>query len=300
MFIIRSVFMRCCLAGSALSATFCSALAASGVPSPYKYFDDIKAALLADAAINGDTGEIDRLIHNGVDPNTLSKDGAPILAWAYLAGSRYGFEELLNQHANPGIQIMRQGETYWFNQLLTHGLSANFVVEGKQTLIYPVISYGRDDLLALLIAHGADVNRRISQNNTPLITTVFGGYHLKATLALLKAGAGYTSGDEFEKGFFDYLDEVGARVGRRQPIWRSDSGVAKYPPTAEPIVRIRARPWRHLRDDRHRHWREFRGGTVGRPLACTLSVQEDRVSAGCGMMRDARPALRSHEPATTR
>src|ERR1700685_2728181 len=95
-----------------LAASFRPSAHASAVPSPYSYFADKNEAALTDAAINGDAIKVSRLIKSGVSPNDVSKDGIPILAWAYLANNKTGFKALLDAHANPEVLIPRRFPSY--------------------------------------------------------------------------------------------------------------------------------------------------------------------------------------------
>jgi ankyrin repeat protein len=216
-------------------------LQASGVPSPYDYFPAKNEADLAFAAIHGNSGDVAKLIAEGANPNASSKDGIPILGWAYLAQSKAGFKALLDCHANPEIAMVHrnlppsvlelvintcQGETYWFEQLYDHGANPNYITDVPmgQTIIYPAIEYDRDDLVRILVAHGADVNKRTAiLADSPLMASIEGGYRLKSSLILLKAGADWTATKSNGKSFFDFLYIVGGRLEiNRHPPWTEE------------------------------------------------------------------------------
>ncbi len=63
------------------------------------YFHDSKVAQLAVSAAKGDVKEIDRLIDQGVDPNSVGKHLDTPLSWAMGAGNKKGFRRLLDRGA---------------------------------------------------------------------------------------------------------------------------------------------------------------------------------------------------------
>jgi len=216
-------------------------LHASGVPSPYDYFPTKKEADLAFAAIHGNSSDVAKLISEGANPDASSKDRIPILGWAYLAHDKSGFKALLDHHANPEIAITHRnippsvlelvietcpGETYWFEQLYDHGANPNFITDIPmgQTIIYPAIILDRDDLVGILVAHGADVNKRTEiLADSPLMASIEGGYRLKSSLILLKAGADWTAKKSNGKSFYGFLFIVGGKLEiDRHPPWTEE------------------------------------------------------------------------------
>jgi hypothetical protein len=218
------------------------------IPSPYEYFLDQKEAALAEAAMAGDIQKIDELTKERVNPDAVSKDGLPILAWVLLAKNREGFKALLDHHANPEAAINHRGvprsvlelamnsrpdESYWFEQLVTHGANPDFIVDtqGKRTVIFDTILYGHEDLTVFLIKHGADINHRDWVNNTPLISTVSTGMRLKMTLTLLQAGADWKPINKFGKGLVDYLLIIAQKTkpeDRTKPWWQDYVNVMQW------------------------------------------------------------------------
>jgi hypothetical protein len=206
----------------ALVSAFRPIFADSTIPSPYAYFSDSKDAALTEAAMKGDLATIDQSIKEGGNPNAISKDGLPIIVWVLFAKNQEGFKALLDHHANPEAAIKHRlmppsvleltaeilpTESYWFEQLIMHGASPNFVVAApeKRTIIYDTILYDREDLTIFLIRHGADINHRDIINETPLVSTLSGLFRIKETLALLQAGADWKPTNKRGKGLIDYL-----------------------------------------------------------------------------------------------
>lgn len=64
-------------------------------------FSDEKVALLVATAINNDLAGIDKLVKEGVDVNTVGKNGATPLLYAIWSGSFDGYARLLHHKANP-------------------------------------------------------------------------------------------------------------------------------------------------------------------------------------------------------
>ena len=216
-----------------LSGTICSA---AGVPSPSGHFAEDKDAALTAAALKGDVDEIDSLIKGGANPNAVSTEGLPILAWALLGHSKPGFVALLEHHANPGAFInhrsmsstlpgmtIRIRDEFWFDQLLAHGLSPDYLTDrdGGFSIISDTISSDRKEMTALLIKKGADVNHRNIGGFTPLMQCVAGIPHFDTALALLNAGADWKPTTIRGKGFIDYM-VINFRVTAHNTKTRSD------------------------------------------------------------------------------
>lgn len=70
-------------------------------------------------------------------------------------------------------------------------MSAQVEDRGQKNDCTPLMeaaSAGHEDIIRLLISHGADVNATSSSNNTPLMYACAGG-HVEAVKVLLEAGA---------------------------------------------------------------------------------------------------------------
>jgi ankyrin repeat protein len=181
-------------------------------------FRDSTAAALAEAAAEGDTARIRRLIAGGADPNARGRDGVTVSQWALLHQSPRGLAALLEGGADPALADS-SGETVvhyaaktnvpeYLEILLAHGADPDTRngVTGATPLV-PALTAQRENNFRLLMAAGADPNAADRMGDTPL--------HMAAkinafarVLDLLEAGADPRATNKRGTTFQNYLDRT--------------------------------------------------------------------------------------------
>jgi hypothetical protein len=146
--------------------------------NPEDFFADPKALALAKAAIAGDTAAIDASIKDGADVNALGKDDATPLWFAYLAGNRTGFVQLLDRGADATrvfkamrtsvleSALHREDDDY-LTLLLAHKVDANAKDHLGNPILCAVAGYASLSKVQLLAEHGANVNATDKSGTTP-------------------------------------------------------------------------------------------------------------------------------------
>jgi hypothetical protein len=136
---------------------------------------------LAEAAAEGRTDELERLVSKGADVNSQGVEGMTALYWAMSHLSRKGVSWLLEHGANPNISFTHDGtsatslaamqEDPWFlKEVLSHGGDVNFRNSlNERTPIFDALATHRDDNVRALIAVGADMNTYDHLGLTPLV-----------------------------------------------------------------------------------------------------------------------------------
>ncbi len=125
-------------------------------------------------------------------------------------------------------------ESFWFEQLLKHGANPNYVfdVGTGDTIVFATVEARRDDLTALLIARGAELNRTNSVGNTPLIETLFLADSPYSALLLLKGGADWKPVNRHGKGLIDFLSQKGEESVKSRtnqgPWWQDYVATVKW------------------------------------------------------------------------
>lgn len=106
-------------------------------------FSDEKVIALTTAAMKGDTAEMDRLVKEGVDVNTIGKEGVTPLLYTQWSNNFKGFLRLLEHKADPNHcwdnakcavhYAANHEDTIWLVAVLRHGGNPNT----KGTLRFP-------------------------------------------------------------------------------------------------------------------------------------------------------------------
>jgi ankyrin repeat protein len=135
-----------------------------------QFFSDAKVAALAKAAAEGDVAEVERLVAEGVDPNTVGKEDMSPLWFAFAAHNTKGMKALLDAGADPDYIPPGMGGT-----MLELALMGDkpFTVE----------------LARVLLEGGADVNR-LSRREEPVIMTALLGAPRLEKVQLVAAHGG--------------------------------------------------------------------------------------------------------------
>jgi ankyrin repeat protein len=172
-------------------------------------FSEPRVLKLVLAAEQGDTKTIDDLVKQGVDVNAKGRSDVTPLLRAFWAKNKEGFMALLRHGADPnalndrGEAVMNEaamdGDSFWLAQALKQGGRPNLVNVGNpnspgETPIYYAILNDRTENAKLLIAAGADVNRKNKGGTFPLMRAARRPAY-SIVFALLEAGADYRQKD---------------------------------------------------------------------------------------------------------
>jgi excisionase family DNA binding protein len=166
-------------------------------------------AALMKAAWEGNTGQAQALIHDGIDVNARDAFGRTALLIAASQGHTYIVQILLEQGADPhvkdnvGTTALASAEARGYSRIVSllkassaHGEAEEispFKIENNGAAHSPIslqraVDSGDVPGINALIAAGADVNTRTEDGWTPLMLATIKG-HTEIVLALLKQGA---------------------------------------------------------------------------------------------------------------
>ena len=164
------------------------------------YFESGPQRSLADASAKGAVKEIQRILSAGAQINFQGQEGMTALLWAFLQQNKKGYQCLLEQGADPNLQMTKSAltsdgvtdgnsatslaamhEDPWYLELaLKHGGNPNIVNPFKAvTPVFQCIMFlersrprTRLEQLKLLINAGADLNFRNRSDITPMMYAV--------------------------------------------------------------------------------------------------------------------------------
>lgn len=148
-------------------------MARPGLEEARAVFGKTQSAILADAACAGRGQEIEQLLRSGVPVDGVGQRSTTPLAWAVGCENVIGVRELLDAGADP-----------------------NHLIDGKYTVFWAAAGHDNVDILNAMVEHGANINFRAPDEDTPLMRSV-----------LLGAWRS-----------FDYLVEAGADLNSAGPI----------------------------------------------------------------------------------
>jgi ankyrin repeat protein len=208
--VLRSALLACLLpaVGACGSAHGSDADAAT-------VFSDARTAALAQAALNGDSQSVRRLIAQGASLSARGADGITLLEWALLRRSKLALNTLLEAGADPsqpgtdGDTVLhlaaKAGDPTYLALLLDHGAdpdAPNGITQAPP--LDAALMNTTDDAFDLLLAHHADPNRPDRMGDTPLHVAAQ-VHKTECVMRLLEAGADPTRrnhrGDTFQVYF---------------------------------------------------------------------------------------------------
>ncbi|WP_300529937.1 M56 family metallopeptidase [Maricaulis sp.] len=215
-------------------ADFTGAIASSG-----------SASRLIDAVERGDMQSLDRLLEQGMDPDSVSPgDGTALIAAVRMR--RDGMvDRLLEAGANPNlasrgdgsalIEAARQGNMRLLTTLLEAGANPDLIAPGDGTALIQAAAGNHLDVAARLLEAGADTNGFAPADETPLINAARRG-HVEMAELLLEAGADLSltvpatdrRGDAIYRSA---LSEAQRHNQRGMLRWLEEHGAAHRPPT---------------------------------------------------------------------
>jgi uncharacterized protein len=175
------------LACAALTSLVASPAQATPTDSMIKAvkFDDVKA--------------VNKLLVQGIDPNTLDDQGIPLLVLAareksdkvgaaLLANPKTDIEIQDKAGENAMMMAALQGDLNFVNQLIAKDAEVN--KKGWAPLHYAAAN-GHDDIVKVLLDHSAYVDAGSPNGTTPLMMAARGG-HVSTVKLLLDNGADLT------------------------------------------------------------------------------------------------------------
>jgi uncharacterized protein len=154
---------------------------------------------VADAAMERDNAEVNRLLQDGADVNSGQSDGATALHWAAYHSDVSLAELLLESGANPEIAnrngstplwlATNQGDAAMIETLLEGGADANEQLPlGRRPLMLAARS-GRVEAVQVLLDHGADPNAREIERGTTALMQAADQGHDDVMVLLIENGA---------------------------------------------------------------------------------------------------------------
>ena len=158
-------------------------------------FADPKVAELAEALLRSDLATSERLFHEGVDVNSVGKDGTNLPLWAMQNRSKIGFKWLFEHGADPNY-LPKQGrgplhlaagadDPDWLQIILLHKPDVNLKYDSLKigsltmtsTPLEDAAAYQRKQNVQMLLAAGADINPSTPGPTSPLIMAAESGWN---------------------------------------------------------------------------------------------------------------------------
>ncbi|MCA9045656.1 MAG: ankyrin repeat domain-containing protein, partial [Planctomycetaceae bacterium] len=176
-----------------------------------EYFEDPQVIALCHAIEDREFDEIDRLVADGVEVNTVGKNGMTPLLWAYPGNDLELFEYVLERGADPNVILtghmgkkvnMRPGDSVmsmcaktvfpgYLKAVLKHGGNANIQDSWKNSPLHSVVCNGKNKQVRVqaLLDSGADIDSLSGSDVTPAMEAISQGGQYELALFLLKKGA---------------------------------------------------------------------------------------------------------------
>lgn len=130
----------------------------------FSYAENLRSQIL-EAAEKEDLYQIRQLIRKGANPNTMRRDGVPLIHIAIVLGSE---------------------KTVW--QLVRNGADLEIKSPLGELPLHIAARYNKDIIIRMLIEKGAKIESKDAQANTPLHIATFYG-NLESAALLMEMGA---------------------------------------------------------------------------------------------------------------
>lgn len=202
---------------------------------------------------------------NGVDINTMGRDGMTPLSWAWYNREKEMFKFLLQKGADPNLMMTLEkrditgtllqwtielGATEYFEMLLEYGQGVDLNLPNKtdrgETPIMYAISSQSEEMLEKLIAYGADIEQKTEGwgggGYTPLLYAV-ALERFESALFLLQHGADWTKVTFRGKSVVDHLEKSTSYPGTPQYPWKLELAKALLARGAKVDMDIIAAGW---------------------------------------------------------
>jgi ankyrin repeat protein len=149
-----------------ISVFGCNAM--SGEKSVDQVFRDPKVVALIKAANKGEIAEMDSLVRQGADPNSVGNEGQTPLVWAIASNNKTGIQKLLELGADPNKKMTNDNSATWLaagrddpkmlELLLQHRGDPNTVGAHDTTALEIAARQSLSKNIDLLVKYGANVN----------------------------------------------------------------------------------------------------------------------------------------------
>lgn len=163
-----------------------------------------QSSVVADAAMQGATQDVSRLLQGGADVNAAQADGATALHWAAYHGDADLASRLLEAGADPSAAnrngstpmwlAASQGDAAMITALLDGGADPNEALPlGRRPLMLAARS-GRVDAVRVLLDHDADPNASETERGTTALMQAADQGHADVVSVLIEHGADVAAG----------------------------------------------------------------------------------------------------------
>ncbi len=194
---------------------------------------------LIEAAKNGDTATVQRLLTEGADPNARNNYGLAALILAAAHGHTATVEALLAKGADPnagagtvGTALMwaaLYGHPAIVQALLAQGADPNAKLSNGGTALMVAARYGQTAIVQALLAQGADPNAKLSNGWTALMGAASNG-DPAIVQALIAKGADLYAENKAGETALGLAEKTG-RQGVVQLLKRAEAGQRPAQPT---------------------------------------------------------------------
>ena len=145
---------------------------------------------LAQATVEGNTAEMERLVKRGANPNAKGAEGSTPLMWAVGSHSHRGLEKLLELGADPNGRIPVRGTSLpptWvaargndsetLKILLEHGGDPN-AAHACETVLMAAVGSLEPSRIDLVLTHGGDIDGEACEFGAPEVAAVLGRFDI--------------------------------------------------------------------------------------------------------------------------
>lgn len=201
----RFLFIEICvfrvLPAIILLSTSCGAACCQNMICIIDFYTDPQMLALIKAAEDNDIDKLKYLINEGVDPNTVGKEGMTPLFWALGHQNKKAMVALLTAGANPNLKnsdgdspmAMASGakDIELMKILLDRGGDPNIKNSLGKPALHVAIGQMRIENIKMLLDYGADINAKDRSGIPPVMyASHFNQYKIIAML--LERGADHT------------------------------------------------------------------------------------------------------------